>query len=452
VSSPVPPSTPCDGCAYRPDCAAYEVLDKALYSKASFRRPPAPTSFLPQAVAQQTVAGLKNIAHTWLATADSLEHQPDTIVLPALFDFLLSALYAQWLFGFGERTPQRPALLHPRVDGGADAYFPYVWMCPACVAAGVAPASCYLPGSVLRAGRRYTDSTKLSRPGGRMIGDFGALALRIIIEAVAATDAHYAAGGGHRGEFDLVIATKDLLILGEIKASPLVAFPLVARVPAQVDEHEWRLQPADAMEWSLFVGAAGAARLPLSLPAGGTWPLPDFATIAADPEQVATLLTAWEQHLAGYRLFNAEDPATRWQRFGCGNIEFGGVQLRVDNTKSLPGIDRTDDIKKGLAQVMLFGRLKKGCHISAIKTVLFGNLFAETHHDHYMKPLASVKLTWPGEQSVWLFDGVLSLSRNIINDEAVAALFPLTNTPYGDDVIEPDEFAADLAEAADEGD
>ena len=165
--------------------------------------------------------------------------------------------------------------------------------------------------------------------------------------------------------------------------------------------------------------------------------------------------------LEGYRRFNNEDPQTRWHRFGCGNIEIKNPppgtakQLRVDNTKILPGIDRTDDIKKGIAQVMLFGRLKLGCRARAVKTVLFGNLYAETHHEHYVKPLASLELLWPGNEPVWLFDGIVAMSRNILNDDRLAVLFGLPSEPYptaetgSDELLAVTEAAID-SDAADE--
>ncbi|MGY1593038.1 hypothetical protein ACI79D_13745 [Geodermatophilus sp. SYSU D00708] len=291
-----------------------------------------------------------------------------------------------------------------------------------------------------------------------MIGDFGAFIIRLLVEHLVGEPAHFAAGGGHRGEFDMVISTDRLLLLGEIKASPLVAFPIVAMCDPLAEEHLWVEEPANSRDWGLFIGAAegGPATLALHPPTSDIWPFEDFLAIAQDANAVDLILGAWKQHLEGYRSFNLERPSTRWHRFGCGNIETTDasgrrIQLRVDNTKSLPGIDRTDDIKKGFAQAMLFDRLKKGCRMQAVKTVLFGNLFAETHHEHYLQPLASVRMTWPGQESVWLLDAIYGLSRNIINDAQVEALLPLVNEPYPDDSVNTEVLIDDLF-AGDESD
>lgn len=438
----VVPPNPCLSCEHKQGCAAYDVLDQALYSNAAFGRADLNLRFLGSEVGSATVSVLRQIATSWLGDDATTAALPQTVVHASLFDFLMSGLYAQQL-PFPLDAAVETALVHPLDAGHSEAWFPYLWMCPRCVSDSELPSTCYLPDPLVKGNRKYARPNLLSRPGGRMIGDLGAIALRVIVEGLASGPAHYAAGGGHRGEFDLVISTAELLILGEIKASPLVAFPIVAKVPITTDDHRWGADLSEATDWSMFIGAAagGQREIALSKPpnARSVWPLPDLLQVAQDPAQRLRIISAWSRHLEGYRRFNMESADTRWHRFGCGNIETleasKRVQLRVDNTKSLPGIDRTDDIKKGVAQVMLFDRLKKGCKAQAIKTVLFGNLFAETHHDHYIKPLASVKLQWSGQDPVWLFDAIIALSRNIINDTRIQDFYPLDNTPYRDDSL-----------------
>jgi hypothetical protein len=292
-----------------------------------------------------------------------------------------------------------------------------------------------------------------------MIGDLGALVVRAILEELAPAGTHFSAGGGHRGEFDVVASTPQQLILGEIKASPLIAFPVAAHIDddTTVPDHSWT-GVTNSDRWAIFIGAAEtpvSRYIPVTEPGQrGVWPLEDIARLVTEPDTVTMLFEAWRRQLVGYRLFNSEDPLTRWHRFGCGNIESrdadGAVQLRVDNTKTLPGLDRTDDIKKGLAQVILFGRLKRGCTIRAIKTVLFGNLYAETHHQHYVRPIADAQLVWGDEEPLWLFDALIALSRNIINDSDVERLFGLPNQPYGEAELESEQAVATLMDGLSE--
>jgi hypothetical protein len=454
-----PANTPCNNCEYLSGCSAYSALRALVYTKPGFLKPEMTAKFLGAAKAKVVLDLLPQCVAAWLATVEraDLEAELKDVSLAALFDVLMTGLYGTVVFEDARGPIGRQAFVH----GGDETwgYFPYIWMCPACVAQGASPGDAYLPGATLKADQRmYSVKERLARPEGRMIGDFGALCIRTIIGAITTPGAHFAAGGGHRGEFDLIIATEDMLILGETKASPLVAFPLAARLPTEADHHTW-VDAGDATHWALFLGAApeGERFLPLSPPSGSAWPLTDVLHFASDPSTVETILRAWKRHLEGYRKFNEEDPHTRWHRFGCGNIEVKNPapghakQLRVDNTKILPGLDRTDDIKKGIAQVMLFGRLKIGCRMRAVKTVLFGNLYAETHHEHYVKPLASLELLWPGNEPVWLLDGIVALSRNILNDARLSALFGLPSEPYPTDETSTHELLAVAEGAADAG-
>lgn len=453
------PPNPCRDCEYNQDCAARVVLDDLVYGKPGFRRPQGAT-FLNVVMPPETVARvaseLDRIVEAWLSTVAAVDAPSLTSCAhSALFDYLVSGLYAAIAFDASTGRMVKEAYVHETDDGRLIGFYPYTWMCPGCVVEGVAPSDAYIVGGEFKPRDRktYPVYEQLSRPVGRMIGDLGAWCVRAIIRALAPQGAHFAAGGGHRGEFDLIVSTEELLILGETKASPLVAFPLAIELPTNAaDPHTWVDAHADAQQWNLFVGAApeGQLLLPISPPGGETWPLPDLLSHAQDAAMVTRILRAWRRHLDGYRVFNAEDPTTRWLRFGCGNIGTGlrdrdqPRELRVDNTKNLPGIDRTDDIKKGITQVMLFGRLKRGCKIGAVKTVLFGNLYAETHHEHYVKPLASLQLQWPNHDSVWLFDGIVAMSRNILNDHDLRAFLAVEHQPYVSDELTPEDLEAGL--------
>jgi hypothetical protein len=454
-----PLNTPCHGCDHLATCKAYDTLSKLIYAKPGYSKPEIAAKYLQPDKALAVLDLLNRCVEAWISTVAgaSLDADLERLSLSALFDFLMSGLYATMLTSDDAgHIPKRGFIHHGTESWG---YFPYIWMCPACIGDNVQPCDAYLPGAQLKAdGRMYAVKDYLARPEGRMIGDFGALCIRAIVSAVTAPGAHFAVGGGHRGEFDLVIATEELLVLGETKASPLVAFPLAARLPADFGEHHtWEEISSVAKGWALFIGAAERDEryLTLSNPGGPAWPMPDLLAIASDSTKVEVILRAWKRHFDGYRQFNSESPTTRWHRFGCGNIEIkdpppgAAKQLRVDNTKILPGLDRTDDIKKGVAQVMLFDRLKRGCQLGAVKTVLFGNLYAETHHEHYIKPLASVQLLWPGHTAVWLFDAIVALSRNIVNDQGVEALFGLPNEPYATDELGADDLLTITAEATD---
>lgn len=251
---------------------------------------------------------IRDIIQFWrrtFAASPLLAGEDPSLGLAALFDLLMSALYASLLFPeAGTESPGRQVIAHRYPSGETWQYFPYLWMCPACISEGVPAAKAYLPGSELKKGKRYPQAKFLARPAGRMIGDLGALVIYMIMKDVAEKGAHFSTGGGHRGEFDIVISTGSRLILGEIKASPLVAYPIAARLaPGQeITEHAWNA-PHDSDQWAMFLGAQpddSKRNLLLSDPTKpGIWPFEDIRQFVQDRQTVEDLFATWRLHFNG---------------------------------------------------------------------------------------------------------------------------------------------------------
>jgi len=237
-------------------------------------------------------------------------------------------------------------------------------------------------------------------------------------------------GGGKRGEFDLTMASNDILILGEVKAKPLIAFPLILREyfsNASVD-HEWtRDYSLQGSNLALYV-AASDFFIPLGAKNSALWPLDSFIQLATNPLQIYQIISGWRKHLEVYRVWKNEPDELRWHRFGCGNfMDYEGslhIERRVANTKELPGLDRTDDIKKGTSQVLRFSRFKLNCQRIALKSALLGNLYAETHGEDYVDPLSGLQVKTPeAPRYEWIFDMILGFSKNVFNDGLLEEVF-----------------------------
>lgn len=98
------------------------------------------------------------------------------------------------------------------------------------------------------------------------------------------------------------------------------------------------------------------------------------------------------------------------------------------NTKELPGLDRTDDIKKGTSQVLRFSRFKLNCQRTALKSALLGNLYAETHGNDYIDPVSNLQVKTPDASRVeWIFDMILGLSKNVFHDQRLETVFTTDN-------------------------
>lgn len=156
-----------------------------------------------------------------------------------------------------------------------------------------------------------------------------------------------------------------------------------------------------------------------------------MASLVGDLDTCDVIIRNWSQHADAYTQWTGEPSRLRWHRFGCGNFSVveasgGRVEKRVANTKELPGLDRTDDIKKGAAQVLKYSRLKFYCKRDSLRAVLLGNTHAMTHHNDYVEPLIHLKVldsTGDPNRTEWIFDAMIGLTMNHFNKDDLRAVF-----------------------------
>jgi hypothetical protein len=253
--------------------------------------------------------------------------------LAALFDLCVSLEYAklvtdtEWVYCPPTSQQKEGVMLYP-----------YVKACPRCAGAG----------QVVRA--------ESHRPGSDTIGRIAAKTLGVMLSVLSQrTGNAWEVRQTTRQVFDIdmLLFTPEMLALAEVKASPLVAFPLIAplerelqrRGPEDKQQRVARHRKTDlplakAGEVSLYLPHT---RQPLSLgnPTSADYPTRKFCTAyAGDSQTVLNIIKAWWQLYDGYeRKWSQDgDDCLRWLAFGCGG--------QVDDSKNSPGIDRTDDIKK----------------------------------------------------------------------------------------------------------
>lgn len=429
---------PCGNCEHADACKPFSELEQYLFQRREFQRPK-PLSEIDvslDGIVQSFVASLRR-----LRKDGRLAEGATGNALSALVDYCITGVYANGLITNEAQFAQRAVRC-----GQNRIVFPYTWMCPLCVSAHASPIDCYLPLSTRErkngAVRDYPQVAWLAKPGGRAIGDQGIQVVKALLREVLkgyGDKVKLRDGGGARGEFDLTIATDETLAFIEVKAKPLVSYPLVGdlsvNLHAQSNQHEWiSARMEDVSTLSLFLGASGDS-LPLSKPTStnvNIWPLEDLSVLARDKDIVEMIVDNWIAQATAYEEQWGNEPDNlRWHRFGCGNFhvtEPDGtrVEKRVANTKELPGLDRTDDIKKGAAQVLKYSRLKFLCKKGALKAVLLGNTHALTHHEDYVEPILHLKVLNAEEQSCraeWIFDAMVGLTRNHFNAPVLAEIF-----------------------------
>jgi hypothetical protein len=352
---------------------------------------------------------------------------PD-VVLPALFDLIVSAKYVErmtssggWTYCVGTDMEQEtPAL-----------YFPFLKTCPRC--------------SVKRGIRPTVKSNKpASDPIGAIASDVTALILLELIRWTA-PNARVATTSKRRGDVDLIIYDKDVIALGEIKSSPLVVYPLETTLTHPMTEvregasvpkrdHSPATVDLDKAKLSLYIPHT-ELRIPLGRRNETDWPYAALVRFLNDPHRLALLVSAWKEL---YDVYAAKDgwqsgrrrhvDNRRWLMCGCGGD--------VDDLKNAPGLERTDDMKKGTYQVLKYGTYyKEKCSRRIIRAVLISNFLPLHKFDDYLSEIQDV--LWTKEKyavalsdahhqdvmafrsdSVFsLYDAILGLTRSIYRDE-----------------------------------
>ncbi len=343
------------------------------------------------------------------------------IALGAVFDFCLSLLYAerctatQWLY-----CPREPAA----------SFYTYVKSCPRCGRVENIPPVAHKPPSDTIG--RYTTLCRtaiLAEIFRRTRNGWNA---RIITTA--------------RGEVDVILFSPQKVVLCEVKASPLVAFPLYAVNEEPLDtevEGEVRIvdthRATDITNWkrrpiSIFLfGIDRSIPLRANRKGDKVTFIPALlrrkrGDLAEDMQEVINL---WKQMLSGYsdRWVREGQQHLRWFTFGCGS--------GVDDSKNAPGLDRTDDIKKGLYQSLkLTARYRTACSRQRVKIGLLSNIHPAIHYSEYLQDF---------EDAVWTHANLLENIESLPEWKRVRLsdlspfydmLFTLTKSWFRDEELE----------------
>ena len=360
--------------------------------------------------------------------------------LAALFDLAVTALYLEsvpntgWVY-----CSSKPAVL----------VYPFVNACPRCSLHG-----------------RF-HFVKSGKPTSANIGK----ATSRILSAFLDCQAKSSNGGyevraltGNRDAADAVLVGPEGICLFEIKASPLISFPLEAGTEeltaldrelgelVAVTDHS-RLTVQYGVDAYLIINES------LRIPVGSSVSFKSkdhYEHLLAwlrDGENLENYVAAWRETFAGYANDGARG-ATYWLTNGCGVPSPRPADWPVRRTGSGPetisdgktsvGLDRTDDLKKGIYQV-----LKMSTHLKEffpsqdhkVYVALVTNIHAVKHHDEYLTELEDLVWTLDGpvrsyvlrrdpEETVIatdhlynLFDAIISFTRPYFRDDFLRGIY-----------------------------
>ncbi|MGQ4808455.1 hypothetical protein NKDENANG_01838 [Candidatus Entotheonellaceae bacterium PAL068K] len=241
-------------------------------------------------------------------------------------------------------------------------------------------------------------------------------------------------------------------------SSPLVVYPLEIQLNRPMTEvrdgvsvpkrdHSPATADIDTASTSFYVPHIDL-RIPLGERDSSRWPYPALIDFVSEPQQIQLLISAWKELYDVYaavrqgRSGRRDVDNRKWLTCGCGG--------KVDDSKNAPGIDRTDDIKKGTYQVLKFGTYyKEKCPRRLLRAALVSNFFPLRDFDRYLSELKDViwtkeKYSADLDQAAVPSDVAAFDARGIFN--LYDALLCLTRSIYRDDhlreIVSQENFIA----------
>ncbi len=385
-----------------------------------------------------------------ISTCEDNEHDINTLglnlgeCLAAIFDLAISGVYADkignngWIFCRHYQEEIKPVLLYPFVNA-----------CPRCS---------------VRGKFAFTPSKK---PESAVIGQSTSLILATIFQRLCNKNVGndckvYTLRGS--GIVDAYIQQDKSIGLLEIKAAPLVTFPFCIPSEDLTYTDTEGVSAAQDHEGAVISSLATSnlniylANIDKTIPLGArkenrSWPFDELTSYASEFSLFRDYLVAWKDVYDRYSGKLSKDSGY-WLANGCGQPvprperwpmrRVGTGYESVSDSKSSVGMDRTDDIKKGIYQV-----LKIGTHYKEfleqkdynVTTILASNMHAIKHHDDYLlelediiwsvdsdnRPYKIVKSeeswTIPIEGVHNLYDGLISLTRVYARDKWIKTIF-----------------------------
>lgn len=360
------------------------------------------------------------------------------IALAAAFDLLVAAEYygavdkKGWLYC----TATRPLLLYP-----------YTNTCPSCL---LNQRFSYHPANKPRSGM-------IGNSTARLLSKFMAVLLNSSGKNIEVLRG--------REPVDIIFVDRSTqpttVFFAEIKASPLITFPLCIRdsvklVNANASQQHTALEcPADYMHHlELMVpvkaengGAWTSAYFPFAKdPKAGDagWAYSTLRNLISDTDFFSTYVDSWQDAFEAYSQRDAT-AMIYWLTNGCGQPNprpqdwpkrRGSGYESVSDSKTSVGMDRTDDIKKATYQVLKMNAEGKPSTLYDYKVGILSNIHAVRHFATYLENMKDMMWTRDTMASnsdevamptllYNLFDGIVTLTSTYTRDNWLKESFAL---------------------------
>lgn len=375
------------------------------------------------------------------------ERRPIGTVLAAAFDLLIAAEYYKSVShqGWYYCPIHKPAL-----------FYPFTNTCPRCI---------------LEGGFHFERANK---PESGSIGKATSRLLSVFLNQLFKRENRGLTIYQGSEPIDMLIhdATNSVVLLAEIKAAPLTTLALVVTTDAMTEPVEGEQPILITKHISTDNTSLSSNELNIFLPirreSNNAYRFVSLGKVSLrednwgykrieqlldqDTEFFSDYLNFWieayEVYKDHYRAArNTSLSNTFWFTNACGQPNprptdwpprrAGGGFESVSDGKTSVGMDRTDDIKKGIYQVLKVGaESKPNAKRFQVKTALISNIHAVRHYQNYLLSLEDI--VWlidkekkarkagelPSDADVYnLFDGIISFTESHIRDEWIERTF-----------------------------
>jgi hypothetical protein len=384
-------------------------------------------------------------------TDDSLSTIPNenrlSTTFAALFDLICNAEYLHgrivndnWLYCRQDRFDP---------DSTPYAYYCFLKQCP----------RCSLDHGLEGGSRGLTGARKNHKPTSHHIGEITTTAVMMFMDILGRGSGEQltlATISNQSHDVDSVAFNDDLLVLFEVKASPMVTFPVRAELDQpmrrqtdegdvkEYDQHQIIDLDYSQYDLDLYLPHRDVG-IPLDELAADNWPYNCITDWLQEEENFLTYLSAWAELFHAYSIPKTERDG-REEQLGYLTNGWGD---KIDSNKTKPGLCRTDDIKKGTYQMLKYGAYyRDGSPNLEVRGSLLANMDPVFMREEYLDKLIDIR--WAREQAFteqtddtdnsskqyvveddglyYLYDSLFAFNRPVINDDLLRDVFSFKQT------------------------
>ncbi len=273
-------------------------------------------------------------------------------------------------------------------------------------------------------------------------GALGKLSSEIILKFIEYFSDNFesvvAIGGGNSADA-LITHKNGMRIFAEVKSAPLITYPLLIKIEQfESATHHHRVTITSSQlkvcDSALYLHDKNV--IPLGKTGSENWPFKPFVDYMVNDENTddiekhyQTWLSAKESYITknkDNRIYSLTNACGSPPKIAKSDHAWPREQV-ISDSKTSAGMDRTDDIKKGIFQTLKIGITNK--HDENCKTAIISNLPAYRHYEDYVLPF--IPMLWGlekdlkdfGSQQVifkedlrYAFDYIITLEKPLLRE------------------------------------